>query len=145
MEKILDIFQEKLNDELKDLDKNSLYETIDVLGCIKEYDVILNYIADESKDKKERIMVEKKLEKTEKLCLKKNRMVKLKGEEKSYYCLVGESYDLNGELIKDYYEDFLDEDDIFCEYNGDDIYDTMKKILERKIQKHIYTSNKGEY
>lgn len=146
MEKTLNIFQEKLNNELKDIDKNSLYEELDILSTISEYDVLQNYVCDETKNKKERNIVEKKIEKIEKLCLKKNRMIKLKGEDKSYYCLVGESYDLNGELINDYYEDFLEDDNIFCEYNGDDIYIYIKKILENKIQRQIYSSyNKDEY
>lgn len=146
MEEILNIFQDKLNYELKDLDGNSLYEEIDIFGSIKEYDILQNYISDINVDEKKRNTLEKILEKTEKLCLKKNRIIKLKGEDKSYYCLTGEVYDSNGELISDYYEECLDEDNIFCEYNGDNIYNYMKKLLEKKIQKQIYASyNRCEY
>lgn len=146
MEEILDIFQEKLNNELKDIDKNSLYEELDILTTISEYDILQNYICDKKQNKKEKNIIEKKIEKIERLCLRRNKMIKLKGEDKSYYCLIDQPYDLNGELIIDYYEDFLDEDNIFCEYNGDDIYNYIKKVLENKIQKQIYSDyNKCEY
>lgn len=135
MNELLISFKEKLLKELKDIDLSSLYEDIDILGCISEYDLLQMEInkKDKLSDKKE---LEREILKIERECLKKCKVTKIVGEEKNYYYQIGEPYNQNGCIIEDYFEEAYEEDDIFCEYKGDSIYKIMKKNLEKKIKKY---------
>ena len=131
-----DIFNElskKLNLELKETDFTSIYEDIDLLSGISEYDKYLSILDNNSLNKEERKKIQKEFEKIEKKSLNKHKLIKLKGEDKNFYCLKDSVYDNVGMLIEDNFNDYFDEEDIFCEYNGDNIYNYMRKILLKKI------------
>ena len=142
MKNIIEKFKTKFLQELKELDETSLYESLDILSDIPEYDSIQNYLSDPNLLKNEKDELLSEFNKAEKECLKKCKYTKLIGEDKSYYCKNNKPYDSNGEMITDYFEDMLEENNLFCEYIGDDIYLMMKKILEKKIQKSYYIDSK---
>lgn len=136
MNELLEKFQKKLNKELIETDFDSLYEDIDILGSVSEYDTISQMLEDEKISKEEKKELQKEINRIEKTLLLKNRLIKLKGEDKNYYCKRDTVYDNVGMAIEDNYTDYLEDDDIFCEYTGDLIYVYMKKILVKKMKKY---------
>lgn len=135
MKDILNSFYKKLNMELSETDFSSLYEDIDILGVIDEFDDIQQYICDKNVPAENRKLVEKELNKIERNALNNNKLTKLKGEDKNYYGFKGQSYDNVGMIIEDNYKEYLEDEDLFCEYKGDYIYNLMRKILVNKIIK----------
>lgn len=129
-------FGEKFNREIVDTDFSSLYEDIDLLGIIPEYDVICKDLENDNLSKEDKKALQKEFNKIERAILMKNKLIKLKGEDKNYYCLKDSAYDNVGMLIDCDYGEYLDDDNLFCEYNGDSIYDYMQTILYKKIKKY---------
>lgn len=131
IEELLKVFKDKLNLELKevkDINVPTIYEDFEILSNINEY-LILTEIQEKNKDEK----LKKKINSIEKEILRKHKIVKITGEEKSFYCRKGEAYDSDGNIIEDCYEYCLEEDDIFCEFPKDKIYEIMKSNLMKKI------------
>ena len=141
MKDTLNLFKKHLIEELQDVDFSSLYEDVDILSCIKEYEDLQNYISNQSIDRMSRKNIEKEMIKIEKECLKKIKAIKIIGEDKNYYLLKNEPYDSDGILIDSYFESYLEDDDIFCEYKGDTIYTILKNCLDKKIDKVMSKNN----
>lgn len=121
--------------ELSETDFSQIYEDVDILTCIKHYNEILSIIENNDTPKTEKAKLQKELHKIEKECLSKNKIVKLVGEEKTYYAYRNEVYDNSGCIVEYDFEDVLNEDDLFCEYKGDNLYEAMKKLAIKKIKK----------
>lgn len=132
---LLKSLKEDLMKELADTDFEQIYEDLDILSCIKAYNEFQVEIENTNIPKEQRVKLQKSFNKIEKECLNKNKLRKLNGEDKSYYCLKNEAYDSNGGLIDYDFETILDDSDLFCEYKGDGIYELMKKIVINKIKK----------
>ena len=131
IDKLLNEFKVKLILELKetkDINIQAIYEDFEILSNINEY-LILSEIQEKNKDE----ALKKRLYAIEKEVLNKYKIVKIIGEEKSYYCKKGEAYDGDGNIIDDCYEFYLEKDDIFCELPNDKIYECMKGNLLKKI------------
>lgn len=147
IEKLLKEFKVKLTLELKetkDINIQAIYEDFEILSNIQEY-LILSEIQEKNKDDN----LKKRLNAIEKEVLNKYKIVKITGEEKSYYCKRGECYDSDGNIIDDCYEYYLEKDDIFCELPNDKIYEGMKnnllkKINSKKKNNENYTDNYDE-
>lgn len=134
---LLKSLKEDLMKELSDTDFSQVYEDIDILSCINSYNNLQLKIDDENISKEEKVKLQKEFNKIEKDCLNKNKLTKLNGEEKSYYCLKNEVYDTNGCIIEYDFDAILEDEDLFCEYAGDGIFEFMKKLIIKKIKKMI--------
>lgn len=132
---LLLIIKDKLMKELEETDFTQLYEDIDILTCIKEYNELQLLIEDAKIDKSK---INKELKKIEKECLSKYNLIKIKGEEKNYYCLKNKAYDCNGSLIEYDYADYIENEELFCEFRGDNIYEYMKKNAKKHSRKENF-------
>lgn len=132
---LLKQFKEKFTKELDDMDFSTVSPDYDVLEGIPEY-VLLSSMSESDAKLKD------KIEKAEKAVLRSKKLVKIINEDSmGFYLKKGEPYDSEGNIIEDMIEDYLDNEDLFCEYVGDDIYDLMRKSLLSKMR----SVNKDEY
>lgn len=131
---LYNVLKKDLMKELSETDFSQIYEDMDILTCIKAYDQLLSIIEAPTTSKIDKSKIQKELHKIEKECLTKNKLVKLIGEEKSYYCSKNEVYDVNGCIVEYDFDIILDEEDLFCEYIGDNIFEIMRKIAIKKIK-----------
>ncbi len=130
IEELLKSFNEKFKKEIKDIDWTSIYCDCDILESIPEYIQIIE-ISDQTGNKQ----IINKISKIEKVILRENKLTKIISDgEINYYAKKGEVYDSDGNIIKDMFEKKLDDEDLFCAYIGDEIYQIMKKNIQRKIQ-----------
>lgn len=132
---LLKLIKEDLMKELSDTDFSQIYEDIDILSCIGSYNKLQSILDNDKTPKEEKTKLQKEFNKIEKSCLSKNKLIKLNGEDKSYYCLRNEVYDLNGSIVEYDFDVILDDEDLFCEYTGDGIFELMKKNIIKKIKK----------
>ena len=121
-------FKEKFAKELEDMDFSTISSDYDVLEVIPEYVTLTNMIdTDET--------LKDKIEKAERAVLRSKRLIKIINEDNTgFYLKKGEPYDSEGNLIEDMFEDYFDNEDLFCEYVGDDTYELMRKALLSKIR-----------
>ena len=140
---ILKNFKQNLMKELADTDFSQVYEDMDILSCVKSYNEIQAKLDDINTPKDEKTKLQKEINKIEKECLAKNKLVKLIGEDKSYYCYKNKVYDTNGTLIEYDFDIALDDNDLFCEYIGDNLYETMRKLAVKNLKK--YASENEDY
>ncbi|HCL4480201.1 TPA: hypothetical protein N2D99_002289 [Clostridium botulinum] len=130
IEELLKLFKEKFKKEIKNIDWNSIYCDCDILKSIPEYIQIIK-ISDQTGNKK----IISEILKIERVILKENKLTKIISDgEINYYAKKGEVYDSDGNIIGDMFEKKLDDEDLFCAYIGDEIYQIMKKNIQRKIQ-----------
>jgi hypothetical protein len=121
-------FKEKFAKELEDIDFSTVSSDYDVLEIVPEYVTLTNMCDNDT-------ALKDKIEKAEKAVLRSKRLIKIVNEDNlGFYLKKGEPYDSEGNLIEDMFEDYLDNEDLFCEYVGDDTYDLMKKALLSKIR-----------
>lgn len=100
------------------------------MKSIPEYIQIIK-ISDQTGNKK----IISEILKIERVILKENKLTKIISDgEINYYAKKGEVYDSDGNIIGDMFEKKLDDEDLFCAYIGDEIYQIMKRNIQRKIQ-----------
>lgn len=128
---LLDEFKKDIVKELKECDFSTIYNDYDILETIKAYISLSDLI---EKDK----TLKTKIEKIEKSALRQVSAIKITNEDgESFYAKRGEAYDSEGNLIEDMYGEYIDNEDLFCNYIGDDIYNLMKKFALSKAR-HLY-------
>lgn len=126
--KLLAELKEELIKEIRDCDFSAVCNDYDILENIKAYIELSELLNDEK-------LFKSKIEKVEKSVLRQFGATKITKEDGlSFYVKKGEAYDSEGNLIEDMYDEYIDNDDLFCDYLGDDIYSMMKKYALAKAR-----------